>query len=191
MRPPSGLARLCGPRAPAPVGLLFMSVKRSLNNRPSHAVSSMVMLRFRRPLLLSLLCVLVMSWGTCPCVFARALKGAPQDETTEKTESAGCPCCQKRAAESDRNKAQDEEPAGHPDECPCCARGGAYRDLPPAGGADVVVPPASDEYEGWLPKMFATAWTLPEGRGWHWEATGPPTALSPHGCPVGIVRLLN
>ena len=151
----------------------------------------MVMLRSRRPLLLGLLCVLVMSWGTCPCVFARALKGLPQDETTEKTEPAGCPCCQKHAAESDRNEAQVEDPAGHPDECPCCARGGAYRDLPPAGGGDVIVPPAPAAHEWWLPEMSATAWTLPEDQGWHLEATGPPSALSPHGCPVGIVRLLN
>jgi len=129
-----------------------------------------------------------MSWGTCPCVLARALKGEPQADSKEgQTEQAGCPCCQKHAADP----AQDEAPGELPDECPCCARGGANRDLPPAGGGDVVVPPASDAYERWIPEMSATTWALPEDLGWHWEATGPPSALSPHGCPVGIVLLLN
>lgn len=144
------------------------------------------MLRLQRPLLLGLLCLLLLSWGTCPCVLSRAFASEADEELTPEI---GCPCCRKHAEEAAKAAKELEEPAPH-EECPCCARGGAYRDLPPAG-EEVTSPPMPTDYDLWFPAIPTTAWEWPSVERWHLEATGPPRGSSLHGCPVGIVLLLN
>ena len=137
----------------------------------------------RRPhhFLPALLCLLILSWGTCPCVISKAFAD-PSDAGDEVT--VGCPCCCEQQA------GEEEPKPGLPEECPCCARSGANRPLPPVQ-ADLVVPPMSMDAELWFPELPTSSWVLPDVEAGRWEAPLPPSDLSLHGCPVGIVRLLN
>ena len=157
------------------------------------------MSRPKRPLLLGLLCLLVLSWGTCPCVISRAFASEEPAEATaaghdcgELVAPVGCPCCccKQPAAESQAPEKSDERRDNRPDECPCCARGGANRDLPPAAGG-IALPPAPEACDLDYPEPVAEGAPLLDRGTCGLEATGPPSARSPHGCPVGIVLLLN
>ncbi len=139
------------------------------------------MSRRLRHYLPALLCLLILSWGTCPCVISKAFAEHP--ESAEDV-TVGCPCCQDNQAE------EGSRWPGLPEECPCSARSGANRPLPPVQ-ADLVVPPMSMDAELWSPELPTNEWVAVAGEGWTWEATGPPTDRGLQGCPVGIVRLLN
>ena len=136
-------------------------------------------------ILLALLCLLILSWGTCPCVIAKAFAEAP--ENAEEM-VVGCPCCQHKVHDNEQEEAPEP---GLPQECPCCARSGANRPLPPVD-VEIELPPAPSDFDLWFPELCTSSWEQPVEARWAWEATGPPVAdLSLHGCPVGIVRLLN
>jgi hypothetical protein len=153
---------------------------------------------FRRSLL-ALLCLLILSWGTCPCVIRKAFAKAPT--ATQSKEAAVvvlCPCCEHSAAEkraAAEKAVEHQKQPGLPKECPCCARSGANRPLPPAQGDLDVLGPSGD-FELWFPELPVAGWVVPTGEGGTCEATGPPgdpLLEDPflHRCPVGIVRLLN
>lgn len=138
---------------------------------------------FTRRTLLILLCVLVVSWGACPCVYARMFE-RPVDEP-EEVPATSC-CC--GHAEQDA-PADDSVP--EPGDCPCCSKGGALRDLPPHGDVDLLdtTPPVAEAVGAPDAVEFSapvTALRAQPGGG-----TGPPLAPSPHACPVGIVLLLS
>jgi hypothetical protein len=146
-----------------------------------------------------LLVALVLSWGTCPCILARVLgigtpaaEAASHDGVSAPVETPGaCRCCKHHA----RKKLADAEPAGDrrpssPDDCPCCSRGGAIRDLPPEGG---------DALQDVAPEVVALALvepapgvpSAPLRSAVEETATGPPADAGLHGCPVGIVLILS
>ncbi len=143
------------------------------------------------PLLIGLLVVLVLSMSTCPCVVSKAFADqsiaceAEPNGPFEQGTGSECPCCCKD--EADGGDGDDDD---KPSRCPCCARGSAGRDVAPVD-AGIDFERAPDAGVRWFPDFSVGVTTQTDVEGWALEATGPPTALSPHGCPVGIVRLLN
>ncbi len=138
---------------------------------------------FLRRSLLLLLCVLVVSWGTCPCLFARMVGTVDTEPVT--TASGACGCCKKNADDAPAKRSIPK-----PDECPCCSRGGSIRDLPPQGDSDLIDPaPVVADFV--LPAVRTTTHVPIDAFDTDHEATGPPLGQGPHACPVGIVLLLS
>jgi hypothetical protein len=131
-----------------------------------------------------LLCLLVLSWSTCPCVMARALGiGAGGAEVAD--DASPCECCCHHAEKTGGRPAPTT-----PEDCPCCSSGGSIRDLPPQGGdASIDVPDGRARVAPVLRPEPAPSlvFAIAPGR----EATGPPPGCAPTGCPVGIVRIIS
>jgi hypothetical protein len=153
-----------------------------------------------RPVLCVLLVVLLTTWGTCPCIFAKMLRGATGVSTSSATcavgevnssASSGLPpcCCRgKQGADTDSGDASrsDSREPGNED-CPCCKHGGWMRDLPPPAHATLLDMPdvgAPDWPALAVETLVLTAVRRPIA-----ADTGPPGAWRPHAAPVGIVRL--
>ncbi len=136
------------------------------------------MLRQTRPILCLVLCLLVISWGTSPCVFARALDlsiGDGQQGEQQETSCVDC-CCKQESSD------------GGPGECPVCESGGSIRDLPPQGAAIALDPADAPAFlDAPADHTVLASMDAPTTR----SARGPPDALALHACPVGIVRILS
>ena len=69
--------------------------------------------------LTAVLSLVVLTWGTCPCLYANALAGHAEGE-------APCSCCVGDAAQAAPTESGS-------DDCPTCSSVGCMHELPPVG----------------------------------------------------------
>ena len=134
-----------------------------------------------------LLCFLLVTWGTCPCVYARLLGVSGTETQVAREAPAPCSCCKSKPVHEPREPSWPDS-----DDCPCCSSGGYLRDLPPQAGQDLpAAPPVqySDAPPAVCARDLGIEAALAVGCQ---ESTGPPpSGHALHACPVGIVLLLN